>query len=88
MGSGTNSDEFDLMDASPTPPAQPSVHPLWSVHKDGSLVSCVLQYHRGPHGVEAQIFFDGDMRLARRFNTKEEAVRWAAQLERVAERQS
>jgi len=48
----------------------------------------VLQYHRGPHGVEAQIFFDGDMRLARRFNTKEEAVRWATQLERVAERQS
>jgi hypothetical protein len=71
-----------------TPSRQPALEPLWSVHKDGCVVSCVLRHFRAPRGVEAQILYDGDMRLARRFDTKEDAVHWAAQLERVAERKS
>jgi hypothetical protein len=35
------------------------------------------------YGVEAQILSDGDLRIGRRFDTKELAVRWAT-LERAA----
>jgi hypothetical protein len=71
-----------------TPSRQPALEPVWSIAKDGCVVSCVIRHFRAPRGVEAQILYDGEMRLARQFATKEDAVHWALQLERVAERRS
>jgi hypothetical protein len=63
-------------------PKQPVLEPLWSFQKDRRTISCLLRYH-GPYGVEAQILSDGDLRVGRRFDTKELAVQWA-NLERDA----
>ena len=49
---------------------------LWSVQKDDRVISCVLRDH-GRFGVEAHILVDGDVRICRRFRTKESAILWA-----------
>src|SRR5438128_940238 len=54
------------------PHPQP-VEPLWSFQHDGHTISCVLRSHAG-YGVEAQFLSDGDLRIGRRFETKEPAV--------------
>jgi hypothetical protein len=59
--------------AQPTP--QP-VESLWTFEHAGHTVSCILRYHAG-YGVEAQFLTDGELRIGRRFDSKELAVQWA-----------
>jgi hypothetical protein len=68
-----------------TPARFPSLEPLWVIRKGAFTVSCVLRHYRAP-GVEAQVLYDDDVRLARQFPTKADAIHWAEQLERAASR--
>lgn len=58
-------------------PQQPAIEPLWSVHRGGRTLSCVVRYHGKAYGVEAQILTDGELLIGRRFDTKNVAVQWA-----------
>ena len=66
---------------SPTwkPPAPRQPRPgelLWEIHGAGRWHRCELRDH-GPYGIEAQIFSDTNELIARRFDTREQAIRWA-----------
>ena len=52
--------------------------PLWSLRKDHVTWSAELRYH-GEYGVEAQILRNDELRIGRRFDLRELAVRWADQ---------
>ena len=49
---------------------------LWTVRKDAHELACELRYH-GEYGVEAQLLKDGDLLIARRFDTRALAIQWA-----------
>jgi hypothetical protein len=63
------------------PPPQPRQPPpgelLWEIHGAGRWHRCELRDH-GEWGTEAQIFSDTNELIARRFDTREQAIRWAA----------
>ncbi len=50
---------------------------------DRAQIRCDLRYHRDFWGVEAQFLLNGDVLIARRFDTRALAVQWA-ELEREA----
>jgi hypothetical protein len=67
-------DDYDeWLKAWQTQPSPQPIEPLWSFQKDGHTISCVLTHH-ARYGVEAQFLCDGDLRIGRRFDTKELAV--------------
>jgi hypothetical protein len=58
-------------------PTELAIEPLWTLQKNGRTISCVLCYRGKAYGVGAQILSDGDLRVGRRFETKELAVQCA-----------
>lgn len=54
-------------------PDQPT--PLWTLHKDGRAVSCLVRL--APYGIEVDIAYDGETVSTRTFATGEEALAWA-----------
>ena len=70
----------------PPPRAPRPGEPLWSLQRDGSTWSAELRDHGTGVGVEGQILGDGELVIARRFDLRELAMRWAEQERQAIER--
>jgi len=73
------SDDALFWNAKPPSPRKPRpAEPLWTLQKGARRTQFELRYH-GEYGVEAQLLRDGELLMARRFETRALAVQWAEQ---------
>jgi hypothetical protein len=65
-------------DRRPPAPRQPKPgEHVWTLQKGFTTAHCELRSH-GDYGCEAQTFEDGEFVAGRRFDTRAEALEWAA----------
>jgi hypothetical protein len=71
-------DQWYSPNAPPAPSRQqkPGEH-VWTLQKGFTTAHCELRLH-GEWGCEVQTFQDGDFVEGRRFDTREQALEWAA----------
>jgi hypothetical protein len=77
---------FYAPNAKPLPPrvARPG-EPLFSFLREHDRFACELRYH-GEWGVEAQFLKNEEFLIGRRFELREQAVRWANEMRTVIEK--
>jgi hypothetical protein len=77
---------FYAPNAKPLPPrvARPG-EPLFSFMRDHDRFACELRYH-GEWGVEAQFLNNEELLIGRRFDLREQAVRWAEETRTALEK--
>jgi hypothetical protein len=77
---------FYAPNAKPLPPrlARPG-EPLFSFMRDHDRFACELRYH-GEWGVEAQFLKNEELLIGRRFDLREQAVRWAEEMRTALEK--
>ena len=79
-------DPFYAPNRKPPPPRVPwAGEPLWSVRVNGATWEAELRYH-SEYGVDAQLLKQGELVIGRRVDTRELAVRWAAEERKAIER--
>jgi len=70
--------ESSLLTSKHGQPSRARLEPLWEVCEPDQHTWSARLLYRGEWGVEAQLLRDGGFLMGYRFDTKQEAVAWAA----------